>query len=226
MSRQLAAMLDRRVADAAFATRRCGSGRIASVGQASRQRVQVPQRSATASGAMSFSSDVSSVPMNMYEPISLVDQHRVLADPAEARLRGERAVGQRAGIDVAPRLPVRRAPRLRSSAGCGRGRRGSRRRGRSGRCDSTERAAGASGRVGRVWNEDHDRRLRPRESRGRIAANGRRLREVVHRGVMASIEPLVEQRAVVVIEIARAEAHALPRHAQCARHSARPRTIS
>jgi hypothetical protein len=45
-------------------------GRMAFVGQASRQRVQVPQRSATASGAMSFSSDVNSVPMNVYEPIS------------------------------------------------------------------------------------------------------------------------------------------------------------
>jgi len=59
-----AAMLDGRVADAVLG----GHGAVGEddlVGQASMQRVQVPQRSVTAAWAMSFSSDVSRVPMNV-----------------------------------------------------------------------------------------------------------------------------------------------------------------
>ena len=82
----------------------------ASVGQASRQRVQEPHCSATgASAGRSRSVTISA--SRRYEPCVGVDQAAVLPDPAEARRRGEGALGDRRRVDADARRPRAGQPR-------------------------------------------------------------------------------------------------------------------
>ena len=76
----------------------------ASVGHASRQRVQVPQLSAT--GASGRQVQVrQDLGQQQVASMLVVDEAAVLADPAEARGRGERPLRERRRVDADPSAP-------------------------------------------------------------------------------------------------------------------------
>ena len=137
LERDLALQLDREVGDAARRVERARRGEGACVGHASRQRVQVPQRSASNGASGSRSASVNRAPMKKNEPRPGIDQVRVLAEPAEPGAAREVALEHGPGVHV--RAGARRAAawRPRTSGRVRRAfrasRRGSRRRGRSAR---------------------------------------------------------------------------------------------